>query len=153
MLRIFGMIWGYIYCFFLKIFYKKFIPAIKSHNNEEEVFKRKNNYLVVVKNGEIGERLYNFFKGNWKTLNSPKQYQISSFKLVDYATYLYGTKKAVKWFKIRLSSQKNWNNLTDYEKLLEIQEYIENMEREGFVLDTTKIDESSFTSFSNFFSL
>ena len=153
MLRIFGMIWGYIYCFFLKIFYKKFIPAIKSHNNEEEVFKRKNNYLVVVKNGEIGERLYNFFKENWKTLNSPKQYQISSLKLVDYETYLYGTKKAVKWFKIRLSSQKNWNDLTDYEKLLEIQEYIENMEREGFVLDTTKIDESSFTSFSNFFSL
>lgn len=153
MLRIFGMIWGYIYCFFLKIFYKKFIPTIKSSNNEEYVFKRKNNYLVVVKNGEIGERLYNFFKGNWKTLNSPKQYQISSFKLVDYATYLYGTKKAVKWFKIRLNSQKNWNDLTDYEKLLEIQEYIENMEREGFVLDTTKIDESSFTSFSNFFSL
>ena len=85
MLRIFGMIWGYIYCFFLKIFYKKFIPTIKSSNNEEYVFKRKNNYLVVVKNGEIGERLYNFFKGNWKTLNSPKQYQISSFKLVDYA--------------------------------------------------------------------
>ena len=47
MLRIFGMIWGYIYCFFLKIFYKKFIPAIKSHNNEEEVFKRKNKKFSI----------------------------------------------------------------------------------------------------------
>lgn len=145
MYNIFRMIYSFVYYFFAKNFYKLQLKSI-----DKEIYNHNNKYLVVIKNNDIGNRLYNFFKSLKFKLFYPGTENIQALTLVNYGV---SHKNRVKWFCLKSIFKKEWRFLTDIEKLIEIQRFVEVMESNGFILDSTKIDPNSFTHISDFFSL
>ena len=127
---------------FYKLNYKKILES-----ENEEIYRKNDKLVVLVKSEEIGEQIYNIIKALKQiTIQTSKM----TFKIDDY---IIENKSKVKLFTAEFAMLGEWSELTKLEKLEEIVDFTEEMHNKGFVLDSTKFDSEKCNNITNFLSL
>ena len=116
------------------------------NDNKEEIYHKKNKYVIVIKDLEVGERLYEVVKSlKSKSISTLH----SSFKFTKYG--LTG-KNTVKWICVEGYSNLYWDCLSNMEKVIEVQRFVEEMQDNGFVLDDHQFNNLGCESIAEFLS-
>lgn len=130
---------------------KGFNAKLISKNEKEEIYKRNlefdNEYIVVVKDEEIGKKIYNFIKG-FKGQNL--WLSLMYFRITRYSATI---NKRVKWFCISNISLFNClQKSSKKENLYTILTFIENVSSYGWNIDASRFDKYRLFNISEFFS-
>ena len=113
--------------------YKK----ISEIENEEEVYLRKTKLAVVVKDEEVGRRIYNIIKSLEKrgsTIETPNA-------TMRISKYISDRENTVQVFYINFAIKYAfWNDLTDLQKLKELVSFVNALKNEGYIIDKSIFD-------------
>ena len=113
--------------------YKK----ISEIENEEEVYLRKTKLAVVVKDEEVGRRIYNIIKSLEKrgsTIETPNA-------TMRISKYISDRQNTVQVFYINFAIKYAfWNDLTDLQKLKELVSFVNALKNEGYIIDKSIFD-------------
>lgn len=146
MYNLFKSIYYYIYYRFVQLFYKKVVSK-----NDEDIYNNKNNYVIVVKDVEVGRRLYEIVKAL-----SDEKVRIRVYwfypACFEFTKYEVTQQNSIQWFCIKGEVSFNWSSLCDIDKLQEIQSILRAMQSKGFILDDEKFKISECSSISEWLS-
>jgi len=138
-MNIFKIIYSYFYYLFVKISYR--LDLERKNNHKELVYYKDNKYVFMVKDVEVGKRLYEVFKN-------------LDISYLPYKFFKYGItrKNTIKWFWVKGVVFQGWDSIPKSYRLIKIQHFVDQMQAKGFVLDSTKFECSECNSLARFLS-
>ena len=105
---------------------------ISEVENEEEVYRHKNKLAVVIKDGEIGKRIYNIVK-TLKQKETTIETLNAKFRITKYISDRENT---VSVFYINFTLKNEfWEDLDDIQKLKELVSFINAVKENGYIID------------------
>ena len=150
MFNILNSVYFYLYYDYVK----NYFYLVPNGNDKEEIYyektktKFKNRLFLVIKDNEIGKRLYDVLK-NIKDNDSVISSQNSYFKLKNFG---YDKENVVKYIYFEFYMIYDWNILSEYEKLNLIVSIIENLRKIGLYFDGSRFKNFKFDCISEFLS-
>lgn len=136
-----------IYSYFYYNFVKRFFEQVSETDNEE-VYYRENKLVVLVKNEEIGERIY----GIIKALKDRKDIICAHNITFKIDKYIIDEQSRVQLFSIDCNLEGEWDKFSKIEKLQELVAFAKDMQSKGYVLDDSKFENEKCSSISCFLS-
>jgi len=137
-----------IYSNFYPNFVKKFYKQVSEIDNIEEVYWRENKLVVLVKDEEIGRRIYEIIK-SLKDRNERIFSRSMSFKIDKYIT---DNQNIIQSFCIDFKLEREINGFSKIEKLQELVSFVSYMQNKGYVLDDSRFENEKCSSISVFLS-
>ena len=133
-------------------FVKNNYSLVYEKADTEEIYynEEKCRLFVVVKDQEIGKRIYNI-KSNFKSGKNYIKTENYNVKVIDFCI---DKKKSVQWFELEIYSMipLKWNNYNQFEKLEELYSFYCYMKALGYILDDELFDVERCSSLSEFLS-
>jgi len=128
-----------IYSYFYYSYVKDSYNLISKIPNKEEVYFKNNKLFVLVKDDKIGKEIFQTLK-YLENLSIRVRHKLF-FRIEQY---VFDKNQIVKWFCIKgdfkTPFHESWNSLSNWEKLRYLLSLLEDMQRNGLVLDKSKFD-------------
>lgn len=140
--------WDKICSYFYSDFVRKSYPYVYV-GDDEEVYYHKNKLVVLVKNKEVGEQIYDIVK----TLKDSQETICTHNMSFKIDRYFIGSKNRIQLFCVNLTLEKKWSELSKIRKLQELIDFIYCMETNGFILDDSKFESEKCNRICDFLSL
>ena len=102
--------------------------------DKEEVYYQSNKLAVVVKDEEVGKRIYDIVKSfcdNKIKIHTPN----STFEI---SKYISNKEDVIEGFYTNFTFDENWKTPSKAEKLQELVKFIEGMQEKGYIIDSSK---------------
>lgn len=142
-MKIFKVIYSYLYYLFAKRNYN-----LLGDYDKEAIYhnEKKSRYVIVVKDVDVGKRLYEVLRKLDTTVSylPYKQFTIPQYGIT--------RNNSIRWFCIEGELSKDWKYTSRIERLRITQQFVDAMQAQGFVLDDTIFDETRCKYASEFLS-
>lgn len=119
--------------YFLNNFIKDAVIVLEIEG-KEEVYYQSNKLAVVVRDEEVGKRIYDIVKAlcdNKIIIHTPN----STFEI---SKYISNKENSIEGFYINFTFDENWKSPSETEKLQELIKFIEGMQENGYIVDPSK---------------
>lgn len=132
---------------------KRNFSKVSEIDNVEEVYYRENKLVVVVKDEEIKEQIYDIIttlKNRGEIFSTEAISKKITFKVCKYVS---DKQNKIQMFYIDINFEGRWNEVSELEKLMELTTLIANMEEKGYILDNKRFENDKVKAISTFLSL
>lgn len=117
--------------------------------DKEEVYYQSNKLAVVVMDEEVGKRIYDIVKAFCN--NKIKIHTANS--TFEISKYISNKEDVIEGFYINFTFDENWKTPSKSEKLQELVKFIEGMQKNGYIIDSSKFKKEECNCISGLLSL